>query len=66
MSQKLQQGQVVELEITDLNTDGDGVGRHEGTVVFVPNTVTGDRLTAKIVQSKVKFARVAVSGSTLR
>lgn len=43
MSQKLEQGQVVELEITDLNTDGDGVGRHEGTVVFVPNTVTGDR-----------------------
>ncbi|MBW4535821.1 MAG: 23S rRNA (uracil(1939)-C(5))-methyltransferase RlmD [Pleurocapsa minor HA4230-MV1] len=57
MSQKLQQGQVVELEITDLNTDGDGVGRHEGTVVFVPNTVTGDRLTAKIVQSKAKFAK---------
>jgi 23S rRNA (uracil1939-C5)-methyltransferase len=56
MSQKLQQGQVVELEITDLNTDGDGVGRHEGRVVFVPNTVTGDRLTAKIVQSKAKFA----------
>ncbi|MEY2834024.1 MAG: hypothetical protein RLZZ574_3284, partial [Cyanobacteriota bacterium] len=57
MSQKLEQGQVVELEITDLNTDGDGVGRHEGTVVFVPNTVTGDRLTAKIVQSKAKFAK---------
>jgi 23S rRNA (uracil1939-C5)-methyltransferase len=57
MSQKLQQGQVVELEIIDLNTDGDGVGRHEGRVVFVPNTVTGDRLTAKIVQSKAKFAR---------
>jgi 23S rRNA (uracil1939-C5)-methyltransferase len=57
MSQKLQQGQVVELEITDLNSDGDGVGRHEGVVVFVPNTVTGDRLRAKIVQSKAKFAK---------
>ncbi|MGL6342465.1 MAG: TRAM domain-containing protein, partial [Waterburya sp.] len=57
MNQKLQQGQVVELEITDLNSDGDGVGRHEGIVVFVPNTVTGDRLTAKIVQSKAKFAK---------
>lgn len=57
MNQKLQQGQVVELEITDLNTDGDGVGRHEGTVVFVSNTVTGDRLTTKIVQSKAKFAK---------
>jgi len=60
VNQKLQQGQVVELEITDLNTDGDGVGRHEGVVVFVPNTVTGDRLTAKIVQSKAKFAKGTV------
>ncbi len=57
MTQKLQQGQVIELEITDLNTNGDGVGRHEGRVVFVPNTVTGDRLTAKIIESKAKFAR---------
>lgn len=56
-NQKLQQGQVVELEITDLNTSGEGVGRHEGKVVFVPNTVTGDRLTAKIIHSKAKFAR---------
>lgn len=55
--QKLQQGQTVELEITDLNTSGEGVGRYEGQVVFIPNTVTGDRLTSKIVQSKTKFAR---------
>ena len=57
MTQKLQQGQIVELEIIDLNSSGDGVGRHEGKVVFVPNTVTGDRLTAKIIQVKTKFAR---------
>ncbi len=57
MNQKLQQGQTVELEITDLNTSGEGVGRHEGRVVFVPNTVTGDRISTKIIQSKAKFAR---------
>ena len=57
MKQKLQQGQIVELEITDLNSSGEGVGRHEGRVVFVPDTVTGDRVTAKIIQSKAKFAR---------
>ena len=55
-NQKLQQGRVVELEIIDLNTSGEGVGRYQGQVVFVPNTVTGDRLTAKIVQTKAKFA----------
>ncbi|MGL6343042.1 MAG: 23S rRNA (uracil(1939)-C(5))-methyltransferase RlmD [Waterburya sp.] len=57
MNQILQQGQIVEIEITDLNTSGEGVGRHNGKVIFVPNTVTGDRLTAKIIQSKAKFAR---------
>ena len=56
MTQKLDRGQVIELEITDLNTSGDGVGRYEGKVVFVPNTVPGDRLTVKIVRFKAKFA----------
>ena len=54
-NQRLEQGQVIELEITDLNTSGEGVGRYQGRVVFVPNTVTGDRALAKIVQSKAKF-----------
>ena len=57
MTRKLQQGQVIELEITDLNTSGEGVGRYEGQVIFVPNTVTGDHLKVKIIQSKPKFAR---------
>ena len=59
-NQKLEQGQVVELEITDLNTNGEGVGRYEGKVVFVPNTVTGDRALAKIIQSKAKFSKAKV------
>ncbi len=36
----LQQGQLVELTISDLNDEGDGVGRLGGRVVFVPDTVT--------------------------
>jgi 23S rRNA (uracil1939-C5)-methyltransferase len=60
LSQKLQQGQTVELEITDLNTKGEGVSRHEGRVVFVPNTVPGDSLSAKIIESKAKFARARI------
>ncbi len=38
-----QQGQLVELVITDLSDSGDGVGRLGQRVVFVPDTVTGDR-----------------------
>ncbi|BAZ14606.1 23S rRNA methyltransferase/RumA [Calothrix sp. NIES-4071] len=50
-----QQGELIELEITDLNDDGDGVGRAMGRVVFVPDTVPGDVITARLVFVKPKF-----------
>ena len=39
----LKQGDVVEVEITDVSESGEGVGRVGNQVVFVPDTVTGDR-----------------------
>nr|WP_271795001.1 23S rRNA (uracil(1939)-C(5))-methyltransferase RlmD [Dolichospermum planctonicum]MDB9534984.1 23S rRNA (uracil(1939)-C(5))-methyltransferase RlmD [Dolichospermum planctonicum CS-1226] len=50
------QGEVIELEITDLNDTGDGVGRFEQRVVFVPDTVPGDRLLVKLLNVKPKYA----------
>jgi len=47
-----QQGQLVELEITDLADSGDGVGRLGQLVVFVPDTVTGDRAQVRLMQVK--------------
>jgi 23S rRNA (uracil1939-C5)-methyltransferase len=35
------QDEIIELEITDLSDTGDGVGRFEQRVVFVPDTVPG-------------------------
>jgi len=53
-----QQGQLVELTITDLTADGDGVGRAAGErVVFVPDTLPGDRLVVRLVQVKPRYAR---------
>lgn len=57
MNQKWQLGQIIELEITALNTSGDGVGRHEGKVIFVPDTITGDRALVSLTQLKAKYAR---------
>jgi 23S rRNA (uracil1939-C5)-methyltransferase len=57
MNQKLQPGQTVELEIIDLNTSGEGVGKYNGQVVFIPDTVTGDRATIRLTQIKSKYAR---------
>jgi 23S rRNA (uracil1939-C5)-methyltransferase len=52
-----QQGQLVEVAITDLSDTGLGVGRFEGRVVFVPDTVPGDRLIARLVQVKPQYAQ---------
>ncbi|WP_293126541.1 23S rRNA (uracil(1939)-C(5))-methyltransferase RlmD [Microcoleus sp. bin38.metabat.b11b12b14.051] len=51
-----QQGQLIELEITDLADTGDGVGRFGELVVFVPDTVTGDLILARLVQVKSTYA----------
>jgi 23S rRNA (uracil1939-C5)-methyltransferase len=51
-----QQGQLIEIEITDLADTGDGVGRFGELVVFVPDTVTGDRILVRLVQVKSSYA----------
>lgn len=52
-----QQGTIVEVEIADLSNNGEGVGRIDGMVVFVPNTVTGDRVLVKLIEVKSQYAR---------
>ena len=48
-------GQVVELEITGLNHEGAGVGRHEGYTLFVPKSLPGERIRARVVHAKKNF-----------
>ncbi|NJP08246.1 MAG: 23S rRNA (uracil(1939)-C(5))-methyltransferase RlmD [Leptolyngbyaceae cyanobacterium RU_5_1] len=52
-----QQGQLVEVVISDLSEDGSGVGRFEQRVVFVPDTVTGDRAIVRLVRVKPQYAQ---------
>lgn len=56
ISELWQQGQLVEITITDLNDTGEGVGRLGGRVVFVPDTVTGDRVVVRLVRVKPNYA----------
>ncbi|MCG6137129.1 MAG: 23S rRNA (uracil(1939)-C(5))-methyltransferase RlmD [Nostoc sp. LLA-1] len=51
-----QQGELVEVTIADLSDTGDGVGRFEELVVFVPDTVPGDRVMVRLVHVKPKYA----------
>ncbi|ACK71704.1 RNA methyltransferase, TrmA family [Gloeothece citriformis PCC 7424] len=50
------QGDLIEIEITDLSSNGDGVGRIEQIVVFVPDTVPGDRVLVRIIRCKKQYA----------
>lgn len=52
-----QQGQTLTLDITDLSSSGEGVGRWENRVVFVPDTVPGDRVQARLIFIKPSFGR---------
>lgn len=55
-SLKIQKGQLLELEIEGLNYGGKGIARHEGFVVFVPYTIPGERVRARVVKRKRQFA----------
>ena len=55
-----QQGETIDLEITDMSSSGDGLGRWQERVVFVPDTVPGDTVRARLVQAKPTFGRAKV------
>ena len=46
----------LELAIEDVAFGGKGVARKEGKAVFIPFTIEGERITAKIVREKKQFA----------
>lgn len=55
-----QQGSLLEITIADLNTNGDGVGRWEGKVIFVPQTVPGDRVECRLDRVKRAYAQATL------
>ena len=52
----IKKNDIIELEITDLNNLGCGVGRtSDGIVVFVKGAVTGDRVKTKIIKATSSY-----------
>jgi 23S rRNA (uracil1939-C5)-methyltransferase len=45
-----------ELELTGMAHGGSAVGRHNGRAIFVPYTIPGERIRARITQDKSRFA----------
>ncbi|WP_353930738.1 23S rRNA (uracil(1939)-C(5))-methyltransferase RlmD [Okeanomitos corallinicola TIOX110] len=54
------QGETIEVEISDLSDTGDGVGRFDQRVVFVPDTVPGDRILVRLLHVKPKYAHATL------
>lgn len=46
----------IELNIHDLGTDGQGIGRHEGLAVFVNGALPGETVRAKVIALKKNYA----------
>lgn len=47
--------QQIELEITDLNTDGEGIGKVDGFSFFVKDAVPGDVVVATVMKVKKNY-----------
>lgn len=58
---KLRHGDVVELTIESTGFEGKSVARLDGLVVFVEGAVEGDRVRAKVLRGKKRFAEAVTT-----
>ena len=56
----LQKNDLIMLEITDLTEEGQGVGKKDGLVFFVKDSVMGDKVEARILKVKKNYAYAKV------
>lgn len=56
----MQKNDIINLEISDIAIDGNGIGRHNNFVIFVPHCAVGDYLEVKIlkVQKNYSFGKI--------
>ena len=53
--------EIIKLKIESLGTNGEGVARYDGYVVFVPFALLGETINAKITEVKKNFARANIT-----
>lgn len=56
----LNKNDIVELEITDITFDGDGIAKFNGYTIFVKNSIIGDIVKAKILKAKSTYSYAKV------
>lgn len=50
-----QKGQELVITITDMGTDGEGIGRVDGYTLFVKDAIAGDVARVKVIKAKKRF-----------
>ena len=53
-------GEQIELFITDISTQGEGIGKAGGLAVFASGALPGDTVLAEITEDKGRFAKAKV------
>lgn len=53
---KIEKGEIISLKIEDMSSEGKGIGKYEGIVVFVSGAVFGDFAMVEITKVKKNFA----------
>lgn len=52
----MKKNDIIKIEITDVTSDGNGVGKCDGMAVFVPHTAVGDVIYAHVLKVKKNYA----------
>ena len=48
--------EIYELEIIDNGTSFEGIAKHDGKVVFVPDAISGEKVSVKIIKSNKDYS----------
>lgn len=43
------------IDIEDIGSDGEGIGKYQGYTIFVKNTIVGDRIRTKLIKCKKSY-----------
>ena len=55
MTEGLKKNALVTLSITDLGSNGEGIGKVDGFTLFVKDALIGDTIQAKIIKMKKSY-----------
>jgi len=53
---ELKKNTIIETRIYNLTYGGRGIGKYNGMVIFIPGTVPGDLVSARVVRKKASYA----------